>query len=337
MRTKIERFVEDAGLTVRGKLEGKKFLTRKDVAGWRDLSIDEQVKRNNDNIEQLVVTWESLVAKPMNRAGKHPLVFLHIPKAAGSTFDNVIPKNYDINGVIHINPPAFYQNPSALVKEGRLPRAFMGHFKLNQYMYQLLTEPFIHVTILREPIGRLISYYNFLLAAPKHGRHKKAATMTFEDFVESKNNHECHNGQALRVSGFLNRRFVRKPLPADEALELAKESLLKRFTFFGLTERYPEFMLTCRRLLGWGNLYYAKRKVTRDTPNRISRKDLSEQVINRARELNEVDVRLYDWAVALVEERCREIGITSDMASEFEKRNQEYDELTHRPFFDNRR
>lgn len=337
MRTRIERVVEDAGMKVMSAIEGRRFLTRKEVAEWRDLEIDEQVRRNREKADELVVKWDRLVKRPIGRPAKHLFVFMHIPKAAGSTFDNVIPKNYDINGVVHINPPLFYQNPAALMKDGRLPRAFMGHFKFNQFFYQLPTEPFIHVTILREPIGRLVSYYNFLLAAKKHGRHKKAESVTFAEFLEAKSNHECHNGQALRITGFLNRRFVRRPLPADEAFELTKQALLERFTFFGLTERYSEFMLTCRKLLGWNDLYYAKRKITRDTPKRISRKDLSDEVINRARELNEVDVRLYEWAAGVVEERCRELGITPEMAEEFERRNTEYEELTHRPFFDGKR
>jgi len=333
MFRKIERFFEDMSLWRQAAREGLRVPMRAEVTAWRDLPISEQIERNREHVERLVVPWDSLVSQPLNRPGKHPLIFLHIPKAAGSTFDNVIPKNYDINGVIHINTPQFYMNPGALLKEGSFPRAAMGHFKFNQYVYQMVKDPFIHVTILREPVARLISFYNFLLAAPRHGRHKRAATMSFEDFVESKTNHECHNGQALRITGHLNRRYLQRPLPTDEVLQLAQEALLKRFTFFGLTERYPEFMLTCHRLMGWHNLYYAKKKVTRDTPKRISRKDLSDAAINRARELNEVDVRLYEWATGLVEERCREIGITPELAQEFERRNKEYQELTHRPYF----
>jgi len=335
LATKASRLVEPGGKKSRKSPD--LAAIRQQVEDWEKVPMREQIRRNCERADELCVQWEDARDRtgPGAKVGRHSLVFMHIPKAGGSTLDNIIPPNYPINGVIHINHPSLVRNPAALFKDHRgFPKAVMGHYKFGSVVYQFADGPFVHITMLREPVSRLISYYNYLLTSTTHGGNRRVRDVTFEQYVESLRNVECHNGQSSRVSGLMGRRFLKKADLRSEMLDLARENLERRFTFFGLTEQYGEFLLTCRRILGWEDLYYSSKKVTpKSHPNRVIRSELSDSVLERVRELNAVDIELYAWAKKTVEARNAELDITPQRVEEFNRRNTVHAELLSEPFW----
>jgi len=329
MLAKLERTVVDARNAVRDAVSGerKKQLSREDlVHQWRGLDLDEQNRRNLARLDELVIPWKKLrkAPTPLGARGSRPLVFMHIPKSGGTTLEYLIAKNYTINGVIHINAPALERNPAALFKKGEFPHVVMGHHKLNQPLYQFVDRPFVHITMLREPIGRILSYYDYLQTSPRHGKHEAAREMSLEEFVDCRDMVEVHNAQTNRLAGLLKRRVIRKRHDAPEALESARETLERRFSFFGITERYTEFLLTARRVLGWNDIFYQRKNVSK---RKTKKAEVPQHIIDIIRERNNLDIELFEFATRLFDERCAELGIDESTVAAFNEQNRRYVEL----------
>lgn len=115
-------------------------------------------------------------------------IFMHIPKAAGSTFKSILWRNYG-NGKVYdfwaptmrIDLDKFFDMPS---DERESYQAVQGHvpFGLQQYLGQEWT----YVTLIREPVARLVSTYNFILYNKKHPEHERFLTqnLSFNDFID---------------------------------------------------------------------------------------------------------------------------------------------------------
>jgi hypothetical protein len=303
------------------------------MRAWRRQSREKKIRKVQAHLDEVVVTWDDVVASParFGGGGRRKLLFMHIPKTGGSTLDNVIPQNYELNATVHVNPPHFRRDPAVAFRDGAFTPIVLGHFKFDSIVYTFTAAPLAHLTVLREPIGRIISHYNFKLTTSRRDEPGAGAEGDFERYFSSLDNNECHNGQVLRVAGMLDRRTIGDPAAIEAALDIAKENLTRRFTFFGVTERYPEFILMCQRLLGWRHIYYTKKKVTPDVPGRVHLDTLDPGVLEALREQNRVDIAFYEFAKRLADERIAQLGITEDDVAEFRRRNAVFGELIARP------
>jgi len=303
------------------------------VRNWEDLDLEEQVARNRRRLDALVIPYEKLFADPtpLGARGKRSLIFMHIPKCGGTTLEHLIAKNYQVNGVLHINAPALLRNPRAVFKRGVFPRAVMGHHKLNQPLYQLASRAFVHITVLREPVSRTLSYYNYLRTSEGHGKHDSVKGLTLEEFINSDELVELDNAQALRLAGVLRRREIRRRRFGPETLEAAKETLTSRFSLFGLTERYDEFLIMLRRLLGWADIYYQRRNVSK---GHTERAEIPAPVLDRIRERNSLDLELYRFASELFQDRCDGLRITADTVARLCEANRVHTEIVQDPLID---
>ena len=79
-------------------------------------------------------------------------------------------------------------------------------------------------------------------------------------------------------------------------LEEAKRKVAEEFTFFGLTERYAEFVQMCEFVFGWPILKIRKDNVNPDPTRAIH---IHEPVIDRIRSLNSLDFELHQFVVDL--------------------------------------
>jgi len=298
---------------------------------WKSLDIEEQNRRNVEMIDRWIVPWEKAV-EAASGLGRNELavtidmtlVFMHVPKTGGTTLEHIIAKNQLVNGLIHVNAPDLERNPLALLKKGGFPRVVMGHHKRCQLLYQLLDRPLYHITLLREPIGRIISYFNYLQTNRRHKLHEAAREMNFEEFLDSEDMVELNNGQTLRIAGLLKKRVLSEESRLPDALEDAKEMLRTRFTFFGVTEQYAEFLLMAQKVIGWKDIYFTRKNVSGRAAEHTP---IPDSLLDAVRERNQMDIELYDFARQLFETRAREVGITPDLVERFNERNQRYEEI----------
>ena len=195
------------------------------------------------------------------RPGGHQskrLIFVHVPRTGGTTLDRIVARNYsgsqtfafvasDMAGSI-----ARYRALDER-RRGSL-RLFTGHvaFGLDQ-----IVGPADYMTMLRDPVERAVSIFEYIARRPSHPLHAQARQMTLTAFLDSELYGHASNGQCKLLSGV---ELEAPPAPADAGtLELAWENLRSRFVAVGLTERYDESLLVYRHRLGWRRLSYVPR------------------------------------------------------------------------------
>lgn len=108
------------------------------------------------------------------------LVFVHIPKTAGTSFHNILSKNYGKDNIIwdeHNSIRPLFTNP----KSYDMFDIIYGHFTIEKYNY--LNRP--KITIMRDPVERVISEYYYLLKIIKHGNENDLVVSSHIDKFRS--------------------------------------------------------------------------------------------------------------------------------------------------------
>lgn len=252
------------------------------------------------------------------------LVFSHVPKTAGTTLETIIAKNYRLSDVLHLNAPEFNRYPEILSLKKNPPRFICGHHPLHSPLYRHLpAEPLFHFTMLREPVARVVSYYNYLRGKSDHPLHQQASSQSIEDFVQSKASPELNNGQARRFSGYLH-----QPLPNDESFdetlfETAREALTSGFSLIGTTDRFDETLLLLNNYLGLPDLYYQRRNQSTKT---ISTDNLSPKAKSIIETNNQADMHLYRFAKVELNKLIKK-HLSAERIQRFKTNNQRYIQL----------
>ena len=225
------------------------------------------------------------------RPNEHCFVFLHVPKTGGQTIESPLIWNFPVSERIHLDildsrlDEAMNNIPLERRSSARL---IWGHLPYGVHLY--MPQRCVYITILREPIARVVSVYKYILRTRDHVLHARVATegIQFEEYVESgMDNGQTENSQTRQLSG---RQFG----PLDRAaLEEAKQNL-EAFVVVGLMERFEETFVFLRRALGLRMPFYITRNVS--PPYQVS-----ERAVELVRERNELDVELYKFARELFE------------------------------------
>ncbi|HEC84763.1 MAG: hypothetical protein DRR08_26700 [Candidatus Parabeggiatoa sp. nov. 2] len=176
------------------------------------------------------------------------LFFLHIPKTAGTSLRKLIKKEYPGKACLYLYYPAPFQ--PAVIKEihANLPAAkvLYGHFSFG--IHQLLGIQGHYVAFLRNPIERVISFYNHnarqsdtpYYAAIQEGL--SLLDMLQSERIPETNNHVTRIIACCGLPGMLDDTRV---------LEQALDNIEKHFCFVGLVERFAESVNLLGKKLGW--------------------------------------------------------------------------------------
>jgi hypothetical protein len=232
------------------------------------------------------------------------LIFLHIPKTAGTTFGRVIRRQYpegsvvgNDRGLAHVDLEALKALPD---ERKRTLRVVQGHMPFG--VHELFPQPASYVTILRDPVARMISHYKHVLRVKHHYLHDEVVSrgMSLLDYASSGMSPELENGQTKLIAGLAE--DVLEATPED--LEAAKRNLREHFILAGLSERFDESLLVLRPALGWKNVTYDRANVA----PRSTAPPVEPAAIAAVRERNLLDVELYGLCKALLEERIAALG-----------------------------
>jgi hypothetical protein len=220
------------------------------------------------------------------------IVFLHLPKTAGVTLRRTLKWKYAPNMLTFetLTKPAHSLGEVPLDVRRNL-RVLNGH--LHYGVHEYIPRRCEYITILREPIARVISYYYYILGHPKHWRHEELVRsgMTLEEFVRTSPERGLENDQTRMLSGRGAGELDAGDLGRD-ALDEAKKNL-ERFLVVGLTERFDESFILIRRALGWKIPVYVTANVATST------KPATEAAMESIRQRNQLDLELYEFARGL--------------------------------------
>lgn len=243
------------------------------------------------------------------------LCFIHIMKTAGTTFTSIIDAYFHLH---EIAPRPFYlaevcpeakdcKTPEALADLLTRFRFIRGHFGFAE-MQGLLKKP-LYTTILRKPLKRTISFYEFMRRSESLPKRedgqlsyqilKQAASGSLLDFITNPD---------PTVQRSISNHQTRKLAAVPEAAEVSDAELiasakanLDNFLFVGLTERFQDSVFLLSYIFGWyPTTEYQSHRVAKD---KLSQEQLPSQVMDAFLQRNQLDLELYDYAEQLFAER----------------------------------
>ena len=218
----------------------------------------------------------------------HALIFLRLPKSGSTTLATLLRNRYKKKGVFLIPESQEKNKLCQLPLEKRADIKYLdGHdvFGIHEY----LPTPSHYITLLRNPIDRVVSHYYYVLRRPKHYLHKTVVTnnIELEEYVASGISPEINNGQ-VRLLSTISCSFGNC---SQEMLEQAKNNISRHFSAIGTLEDFDKFLLLLKKKLSWnGYPLYRRKNVTSKRPSLNS---FSASTIKTIEKYNQLDIEMY--------------------------------------------
>jgi Galactose-3-O-sulfotransferase len=247
-----------------------------------------------------------------------PLIFVHVPRTGGTTLTRLLRQRFDSEETFVASLP---RTVSAAEEFAALPAAARGRVRLLLIGHDEFSEDeawpqnAVFITLLRDPVRRVISTYRFIHDHPADPLHEPvvAGGMSLREFVTSDLARSINNWQVRCLAGVSKSEDW-----GPEVVARAKENIERTFTLVGLNERFSETVALLSAMFGLKRLHYAPLNVSR-APAAVGPDDV--EVI---RELNALDCELYAFAAArFAEQMARVPGVERELR-DLSRRNQLY-------------
>jgi carbon monoxide dehydrogenase subunit G len=227
--------------------------------------------------------------QPESPTGEPLLVFVHIRKTAGKTLRQILYRQYSRPRTRLVRN--FFVAPEIslnVVKDLAAHPAELGVVHGHILFWPDIEWPdeTRFLTLLRDPVERVISHYFWLRA--RNSSYRKS-------LAEAVMGGGIHDNLQTRVLAASMPPFGET---TDEMLETAVKSL-DRLTVVGLTERFDESLVLATRVLGWRRMLYRRENVT---PDKKATENISDKLIDLIKSHNALDLELYETAVKRFEQ-----------------------------------
>jgi hypothetical protein len=232
-------------------------------------------------------SWNLTYNRPYMMAAANSaeaLIFLHMPKSAGTTLNRLIEWEYPLFQMYSVDPVLSRWSRARLwrLPQQRLKkfRVFKGHMPFG--LHEIIQQPATYVTVIRDAVERVISAYYFTNNYRLHPNHRRFRRegWTPEDFVRRS---PRENVQTKIIA-----ELTRHTCTAEIILK-AKENL-QYFSVVGLTERFEESLALMKLRFGWKLESYSSFNITRTRP----KKHLPQLTLDLIAEPNGFDIELYE-------------------------------------------
>lgn len=263
---------------------------------------------------------------------KDILIFFHLPKAGGTTLNSIIYKNINPNNIwkyCEYEHEQELEGISNALAEKRI-RCITGHMAFGLHE---LTPNYKYITLLREPVGRVLSYYNHFKRVPMACKNmfvgierdfdKDAAqNWTLEELLDSRISCQIHNGYVRFFAGEngLPISLHEKERLTEKDLKKAKENLEKYFSVVAITEEYNKSLLLLKKYAGIKDIFYVKKN---QAPKKMKAKPLAETTIDCINKNNALDIEFYAFAKELMLKKFADSNLDQELV-EFEENLAEY-------------
>jgi hypothetical protein len=233
------------------------------------------------------------------------LLFIHIPKTGGSTLQSILNRAYGKNQVFDVqNNRKAFEFDKLSPAEKQLKSVIKGHMAYGHHAHYSDTDNVSYITMLRNPISRLISNYYFILKQENHHTHKKLIENNYslKDYVESGVLANTENAQVRLLSNNIDTPHGECTL---QMLEEAKKNLELHFSVIGVSELFDQSILLMQEYYNWKTPYYLRTNVT---GHGVKVKDLDQETLDTIIAYNKLDIELYNWTKNRLEQQIKSGG-----------------------------
>ena len=229
------------------------------------------------------------------------IIFTHIPKASGTTLNKFFASIFRPEEIFltYANPAAtpeeYGPQLAALSRKEPCPlRIVAGHAPYG--LHTLLVQPARYLTILRDPVERLLSDYFYIKRERRHRFHAavNAGDMKIVDLAE-----RLANLQTRYLGGRLDMA------PGEAELRRAQENVSAHYAVAGLTERFEETLGLFQLQFDWPTRGYSRENVTSLRPKAET---LAPDEVRAIRRHHELDGELYEFAKRRFATQVEEAG-----------------------------
>jgi hypothetical protein len=225
---------------------------------------------------------------------KEAIIFIHLPKTAGTTLNRLIEWEYPLTQMYSVDPVFFEWSAAHLrnLPEHRLRRMrmFKGHMFFG--LHEVLPQPSTYITVLRNPIDRVLSAYYYMSTYKLHPTYWRLRRegWSVEQYVERSTRDNVQSKIIARADYHAQ--------CTEEILKRAIDHLDRYFSVVGLSERFEESLALMKLRFGWQLKSYSSFNVTRARPKKA---DLPQALLDRIAEKNKYDLALYEHGKRLFE------------------------------------
>ena len=238
---------------------------------------------------------------------ERPFFFLHIPKTAGTAFSLHLKNQFNHQDIC---PAGYWQELLEMPKEERVKyKLIAGHF--SDFARAFLDGDPQCIVMLRNPIDRVLSliYYQKYLCDNSPQNFANAGVLDMSRTARALFNQDIQSilmtddPRILEgISNYQTRVLLGGQMEPtyqlnEVHLRAAKANLL-RYKLVGLTERMQESLDMLSFIFGWQPIQDV---AINQTPKVLERENVAPWVLERIRELNSLDMQLYDCASELFE------------------------------------
>lgn len=223
------------------------------------------------------------------------VIFLHIPKTAGTSLQALIRQQFRPGLVFETDPSdprkTMREFPGLPESDREKYRVILGHLWFG--LHRAIPRPSTYITVLRHPVERIISHYYYVKRTPGHYLYREVTekNLGLEAYVAGGLSTELNNGQTRLLSGeYDDERFPFGCCP-DEMAQKARQHLAEHFSVVGIKERFSETLQLIGRVFNWKIADIHKNV----TENRPGLGDISPGVIDTIIAYNRQDMEIYDY------------------------------------------
>ncbi|NJP06716.1 MAG: sulfotransferase family protein [Chloroflexaceae bacterium] len=242
------------------------------------------------------------------------LMFVHIPRTGGTSLAQLLQYHCPVERTLVLDTLESQQQICHLSKqESQQYRFIRGHLPFGPYdqaVYQYIQPEPVLITMLREPVTRLLSFY-----AHAWRMEWIAPDVSLQAFVTNPPYTEEYrfrldNVQTRWLAGAVQGNYQVAEdgswLSDAALLYLAKEKL-EQYAFFGLMERFTESVHLLNHTMGWPGLSNDAIPHLERSPNPTKRKQIDPDLLQMIQDRNHLDLELYAFATELFQQRMQQL------------------------------
>ncbi len=207
------------------------------------------------------------------------LAFVHLEKAAGTTFIHILRHNF-LMQYLDVRPFSPKSQGQFLNKDYQIARRILpglrclGGHSVKPYLdLHLNDERIKYITIFRDPAKRYVSQYEYWT-------DRLGKKLSFEEFLQLD---ETRNFQTRKIAG-------------SEDFDKAINILEKQMLLIGFVEKYDEFLVLLKNKLA-PESFDPRYKRLNEGRKSVSAENLLKKHKNQIEEINNLDMKLYQYVM----------------------------------------